>query len=237
MKYCYHVKGMSRGSYPTGLFSLAHATSTRGADHLRGRSWAFGENDPELYPDLVRRGFLPADAEKAPVESLIVSENATTLTDAVGRCKGAVNSWGCAIPLVSVYPLFDGLGRLLAALTGEPFDEDALGGGVAPRIWAVERCFNIRQGCTRKHDAMPQPPDTAESPEGRSQARAHEALLTEYYRARGYDPDTGVPTRALLSRLEIPEIYDRTAVGLPYPEWEGPPLWPVGRYPRGGVRA
>jgi aldehyde:ferredoxin oxidoreductase len=84
---------------------------------------------------------------------------------------------------------------------------------------------------------MPQPPDTAESPEGRSQARAHEALLTEYYRKRGYDPDTGVPTRALLSRLEIPEVYDRTAGGLPYPEWEGPPLWPVGRYPRGGVRA
>lgn len=33
------VKGSSRGHYPPGIFALAHATSTRGADHLRGRSW------------------------------------------------------------------------------------------------------------------------------------------------------------------------------------------------------
>jgi aldehyde:ferredoxin oxidoreductase len=29
MRYCYHVKGLSRGPYPAGLFALAHATSTR----------------------------------------------------------------------------------------------------------------------------------------------------------------------------------------------------------------
>lgn len=237
MKYCYHVKGLSRGTYPAGLFSLAHATSTRGADHLRGRSWAFGENDPELYPELVRRGFLPADPEKAPVESLIVSESATTLADAIGRCKGAVNTWGCAVPLVGVYPLFDGLGRLLTALTGEPFDEAALGAGVAPRIWAVERCFNIRRGCTRRQDSLPQPPGIAESPEGQSRIQAHEGLLTAYYRGRGYEPDTGVPTPALMARLGIPEVLDRTLGEGPYPEWEGPPLRPLERYPCGGARA
>ncbi|WP_373499363.1 aldehyde ferredoxin oxidoreductase family protein [Desulfococcus sp.] len=237
MKYCYHVKGLSRGIYPAGLFSLAHATSTRGADHLRGRSWAYGENDPELYPELVRRGFLPADAEKEPVTSLIVSENATTLADALGRCKGAVNSWGCAVPLVGVYPLFDGLARLLTALTGEHFDEASLGGGVAPRIWAVERCFNLRRGCTRRHDSLPQPPEIAQSSEGESRMKAHEALLTGYYRARGYDPDTGVPTPALMARLEIPEVLDRTLREGPYVEWEGPALRPLEAYPHGGTRA
>lgn len=237
MEYCYHVKGMSRGAYPTGLFSLAHATSTRGADHLRGRSWAFGENDPELYPELVRRGFLPENAEKEPVRSLVVSENATTLTDAVGRCKGAVNSWGCAIPLVGVYPLFDGLGRLLTALTGERFDEASLGSGIAPRIWAVERCINIRRGCTRRHDGLPQTPEAAGSAESASQINAHETLLSEYYRAREYDPVTGVPTGALMERLGITDVFDRTVQGLPYPEWEGPALWPADRYPKGGARA
>ncbi|MDX9817742.1 MAG: aldehyde ferredoxin oxidoreductase family protein [Desulfococcus multivorans] len=237
VKYCYHVKGLSRGTFPTGLFALAHATSTRGADHLRGRSWAFGENDPVLYPELVRRGFLPADPEKAPVASLVVSESATTLADALGRCKGAVNTWGCAVPLVGAFPLFDGLGRLLTALTGEDFDEASLGGGIAPRIWAVERCFNIRQGCIRRHDALPQPPDIAESLEGREQVKAHEALLTEYYRTREYDPDTGVPTLDLMERLDIRDVFERTVMGLPYPEWDGPTLWPLERYPRGGVRA
>jgi aldehyde:ferredoxin oxidoreductase len=59
MDYCYHVKGLCRGPHPAGLFALAHATSTRGADHLRGRSWAYGENDSELFPILVKIGMLP----------------------------------------------------------------------------------------------------------------------------------------------------------------------------------
>ncbi|MFN4133198.1 MAG: aldehyde ferredoxin oxidoreductase family protein, partial [Candidatus Hadarchaeales archaeon] len=58
MDYCYHVKGTCRGpsDYPVGVFTLAHATSTRGADHLRGRSWAFGENDPDIFPRLSQEG-------------------------------------------------------------------------------------------------------------------------------------------------------------------------------------
>ncbi|MCK7470606.1 MAG: aldehyde ferredoxin oxidoreductase C-terminal domain-containing protein [Desulfomicrobium escambiense] len=52
-------QGLSRGHHPAGIFALAHATSTRGADHLRGRSWAFGENDPEIWPMLIREGFIP----------------------------------------------------------------------------------------------------------------------------------------------------------------------------------
>ena len=43
MDNCHHVKGLSRGVYPPGIFSLAHAVSTRGANHLRGRRvLAFG---------------------------------------------------------------------------------------------------------------------------------------------------------------------------------------------------
>ena len=67
--------------------------------------------------------------------------------------------------------------------------------------------------------------------------KAHEALLTGYYRARGYDPDTGVPTPALMARLEIPEVLDRTLREGPYVEWEGPALRPLEAYPHGGTRA
>ena len=161
MEYCYHVKGLSRGPHSVGLFSLAHATSTRGADHLRGRSWAYGENDPQIFPELVREGFIP-DVNQDPVGALIVSERATTLTDAIGRCKGAVNSWVAAVPLVWKYPLFDGLARLLTAATGVEFDTAGLE-EAADRIYALERAFNIRQGTTRKDDRLPQKPEVKDS--------------------------------------------------------------------------
>ena len=90
MDYCYHVKGFSRGPHPPGLFALAHATSTRGADHLRGRSWAYGENDPEVFTELVKKGLIP-DVSQDPVGVLTISERATTLTDAIGPLQQKVS--------------------------------------------------------------------------------------------------------------------------------------------------
>lgn len=235
MEVCYHVKGFSRGPHPPGLFALAHATGTRGADHLRGRSWAYGENDPEVFPELVKKGFVP-DVEKDSVGSLTISERATTLTDAIGRCKGAVNSWVCAVPLVWKYPLFDGLAELLTAATGVEFDAAALE-EVAERIYALERAFNVRQGITRKEDRFPQKSEVGETPEGEEEREKHAEMLTEYYRVHGYDPETGIPTREQLERLGLKTVADELEAHGPYPEWDGPPLWPLEAYPHGGTRA
>ena len=234
MEYCYHVKGLSRGPYPVGLFSLAHATSTRGADHLRGRSWAFGENDPQVFPELVKKGFIP-DVNQDPVGALIVSERATTLTDAIGRCKGAVNNWATAVPLVWKYPLFQGLARLLTAATGIEFDTASLE-EAADRIYALERAFNIRQGTTRKDDRLPQKPEVKNSSQGEEERRKHEGMLTDYFRRRGYGPETGIPTRWRLEELGLKYVADELDAHSQYPEWEGPALWPVEAYPRGVVR-
>ena len=109
MDYCYHVKGLSRGPYPSGVFSLAHATSTRGADHLRGRSWAFSQPDPDMFPILKEQGLLMENVDDDPAPAVIVGERMTTLTDCIGRCKGAVNNWISAMPLVWKKPIFEGL--------------------------------------------------------------------------------------------------------------------------------
>ncbi|MCD6461728.1 MAG: hypothetical protein J7L61_03190, partial [Thermoplasmata archaeon] len=61
----------------------------------------------------------------------------------------------------------------------------------------------------------------------------HREMLREYYRIHGYDPDTGIPTRERLESLDIPEVADRLYGGMPYRSWEGPPLWPLERYPSG----
>lgn len=237
VEHCHHVKGLSRGVHPPGIFALAHAVSTRGADHLRGRSWAAEDNAPgDVLPRLVDMGVLPADFTRDPVRSLTVAERATTLADAVGRCKGAVNSWVAAIPLVWKYPLWDGLARLLTAATGVHYDGRRLE-AAADRIQAVERAFNVRRGITAVDDRLPQKPEERDSPEGKANLQQHREMLKEYYLAQGSDPGTGIPTRRRLLDLDLEDVADQLEAHGPYPPWDGPPLWPLDRYPRGGRRA
>ena len=137
MAYCYHVKGLSRGPYPAGFYSLAHATSTRGADHLRGRTWSLFENEPHILANLEQAGAVPPGLLQNPPLALVIAETACTLADSLGRCKGAVNSWNCAVPLVGKYPLWDGYAKLLTAATGVEFTSRKLA-EAADRIYAVE---------------------------------------------------------------------------------------------------
>ena len=232
MDYCYHVKGLSRGPHPPGLYALAHAVSSRGADHLRGRSWSAGDNSSEeILTSLVDRHILTDD----PVHSITAGQRATVIADTIGRCKGAVNTWTCAVPLIWKSDLWDGLAELLTAATGFDFK----GGDIvdtADRIHAVERAFNIRQGITIEHDGLPQKPEVKHRPEGERQRKAHVQMLRAYYQAQGYDPDTGIPSPETLKRLNISQIGTRLADDGPYPLWDGPPLWDLDSYPRGGTR-
>ncbi len=237
IEHCHHVKGLGRGVHASGVFALAHAVSTRGADHLRGRSWAAGDNAPgDVFPMLVERGIFPADLPRDPVRSLTIAERATTLADAVGRCKGAVNSWVSAIPLVWKYPLWDGLARLLTAATGVAFDGKTLE-KAADRIQTLERVFNTRMGITKDDDRLPQKPEVKDSPEGIADLERHRRMIEDYYRMQGYDPMTGVPTRDRLEELDLRDAAEALAKNDLSPRWDGPPLWPLDRYPSGGRRA
>jgi aldehyde:ferredoxin oxidoreductase len=232
MDFCYHVKGLSRGPHPPGIFALAHAVSSRGADHLRGRSWSVGDNSPEdILNSLVDRRILTDD----PVHSIAAGQRATVIADTIGRCKGAVNSWACAIPLIWKSDLWDGLAELLTAATGIDFTGEDIA-DTADRIHAVERAFNIRQGITIEHDSLPQKPEIKQSPEGEKQRKEHFQMLRRYYKEHGYNPDSGIPLPETLNKLGIPEIGKRIAEDGPYPSWDGPPLWDLGIYPKGGTR-
>ena len=232
MNYCYHVKGLSRGPHPPGLYALSHAVSSRGADHLRGRSWGAGDNSSEeILTTLVDRHIISDD----PIQSITAGERATAIADTIGRCKGAVNTWACAIPLVWKSDLWDGLAELLTAATGFDFKGRDIS-DTADRIHAVERAFNIRQGITIEHDGLPQKPEVKQSPEGERQRMAHFKMLRTYYKEHGYHPDTGIPLPDTLKKLGISEIGNRIADDGPYPLWDGPPLWDLDTYPRGGTR-
>jgi aldehyde:ferredoxin oxidoreductase len=236
MDYCYHVKGLSRGLYPPGVFGLAHATATRGADHLRGRSWAYRKDDPEVLLNLKEINTLFNNAAENPGKWMIIAERAATLADTIGRCKGAVTSWICAAPLVWKYPLLGGVVRLLRAATGHDFDETTVQ-EVADRIYTLEKAFNARQGITREDDRLPQRPETQDTAQGQEELKKHLGMLDAYYEAHGYDRETGIPTRKTLEQLGLKFAADELETQGPYPKWEGPPLWPLDKYPQGGTRA
>jgi aldehyde:ferredoxin oxidoreductase len=232
MDYCYHVKGLGRGVYPAGLFSLAHALATRGADHLRGRSWGSGENsDEDVLKDLMKKGIITDD----PVQSMIHGERVTTMADTIGRCKGAVNTWTCALPLIWKGSLFDGLADMLTKATGIPYTGKSVE-DVSDRIGAVERAFNARQGITIADDMLPQRPDFKNSPEGAEERKAHMDMVKAWYEENGYAPETGLPTRETCERLNIAQVADALEKNAPYEKWDGPLLNDLSTYPTGGKR-
>ena len=72
------------------------------------------------------------------------------------------------------------------------------------RLWNLKRAFNCRLGLTRASERLPrlllQP--LAEGPTERYVPNM-EVLLREYYAVRGWDPETGKPTRETLERLGL----------------------------------
>lgn len=236
MSYCYHVKGLSRGPYPAGTFSLAHATSTRGADHLRGRSWAFSQPDPDMFPILQEQGIMPEDPESDPAPGLIVGERMTTLTDCIGRCKGAVNNWLSAMPLCWKKPIYGGLADLMTACTGVEYTTEMLE-QAADRVYAIEHAFNVRQGTTRKDDRMPQKPEIRDTDEGRADLAKHNEQLDRYFELRGYDPVLSRPTDERLAELNLGFVAETFAADEPYAQWDGPTMWDMKDYPSGGKRS
>jgi aldehyde:ferredoxin oxidoreductase len=80
---------------------------------------------------------------------------------------------------------------------------------VGERIVALERCFNIREGFSRKDDTLPErmfkePLKNAGPATGQVVAKM-DALLDEFYAYMGYDKD-GIPTAEKLKDLGLDDV-------------------------------
>jgi aldehyde:ferredoxin oxidoreductase len=69
----------------------------------------------------------------------------------------------------------------------------------------VEKLFNLREGFGRKDDTLPERMLKEPIPKGPSEGMVIEldAMLDEYYLARGWDGETGRPTEQTLLRLGL----------------------------------
>ena len=96
---------------------------------------------------------------------------------------------------------------MLNAVTGMEYKpDDAF--KIGERIVNVERAFNIREGFSRKDDTLPR--RFLEEPLLEGPSKGHvcnlEPMLDDYYKVRGWDVKTGLPTRTKLEELGLSKI-------------------------------
>jgi aldehyde:ferredoxin oxidoreductase len=190
-KCAMNVKGMEFPGYdPRGIqgMSLAFATSTRGACHLRATMYV-----PELFQGVLDRFTVKGKAR--PLKDL---QELFTVLDCMVLCKfGARNAFANS---------WDNMVMLVNAATGDGYTVDGLK-QVGERVWTVERMFNLREGLSRKDDTLPDRLFTVPIHDGPSKGAVvnradFEKELGEYYNIWGWTPE-GIPTRETLDRLGL----------------------------------
>jgi aldehyde:ferredoxin oxidoreductase len=188
--------------------ALCFATSTRGADHLRGLVPVEFPLIPVMKPEEAERIFgskdvlNPTSYKKA--SAAIYYQHLAALMDVLEICRFAM---GLAARDLS----FDELFKLVTFATGMEIDQDARM-KVAERVYNVERAFLVREGITRKDDCLIGKWATETVPNGPYKGEMIDQkewgkMLNEYYDLRGWDKN-GIPTRKKLIELNLKEVAD-----------------------------
>ncbi len=205
------VKGVEIAMHEPRLkqgLGVGYCVANHGGDHGTGLHDTFFEKDgPSLQNEAKPLGILePMPAKELSTRKVNLFAQLhrwRTLQDSVSYCY--------FVPWTheEVY-------RLVNATTGwnTTVDELML---VGERGITMGRAFNVREGFTPADDRLPKrffsPPlkgSLAEKQQAVDPAKMDEAVRTYYY-LMGWNPETGVPTRQTLERLEIPWVADDLA--------------------------
>jgi aldehyde:ferredoxin oxidoreductase len=195
--YSMTVKGLELPGYEpraAKVQGLGYATSNIGGSHTYGyaRQEIAGLRDPREVDRF-------ADEGKGDITGW-------------NQVKKAVEETGilCTFADSNVTPQF--IADLFASATGrQDLADPQYIERVGERIVTLERCFNIREGFTRKDDTLPErmlkePLVNAGPATGQVVARM-DVLLDEYYECMGYDKD-GIPRAEKLRELGLDYVVD-----------------------------
>lgn len=213
-RFAIQIKGveMSAGD-PRGMpvRAVSYATGTRGADHLRSNPYI----EEIATPAEAKQWF--GSEEAADIKNGVKgkgnlvkwSEDFVTIGDLLGLCKFAYYR-----SATFEYLRKKGVeiaARLYNAITGaELSNEDMMLAG--ERVFNVEKAFNTREGASRKDDTIPkrffEEPLLGGGPSGGAvvDSERFERILNEYYEARGWRVETGLPRPSKLKSLGLEEI-------------------------------
>ncbi|MFC1965201.1 aldehyde ferredoxin oxidoreductase family protein [Chloroflexota bacterium] len=226
--YASHTKGMTgRGPGVEGSleWTLALAVATRGRDHLTGapnlshivdiEGW--GEAAAKFGEKVYGESRLTTDSKYiSPRKALLVydRENIFAMCDSIGCCKFA--SENTAFTTGWHFPDF---ANALSLLTGMNFTTEGLLKAAESEM-LLERAYNAREGIRRiddypmafywrlKHNEPHPKYDEAKLP---FSLEIFDMALDEYYRLRGCDLETGIPTRERLEQVGLKDMADSLA--------------------------
>jgi len=208
------VKGLAPHAYEFRSFhgtALMQAVGHRGDPlPLRGSLLEVDWNHaPEWFQQVAKEQFGSEEAAiptsyEGKAMSAVISEHLERVPDNLGICK-----W--------IYGLFayqdvNMALRLFNLATGKDWDMAQLL-KVSERVRNLERMFDVRQGLTRKDDDLPKKffevPLSKGKFAGEVLDRAKfEKMKDEYYEIRGWNKETGIPTREKLVELGLEAVAD-----------------------------
>jgi aldehyde:ferredoxin oxidoreductase len=184
-------------------YALCFATGTRGADHLRGGVMI--ELMGSITPEEALRRFGTKDVLTATSYAKATAANffqdVYTIADALEVCKFVNIGRGLTL---------EDMADMLYAVTGVKMETQELR-KIANRIFTLERAFSVREGITSKDDVLKGKWVQGPVPSGPYKGNTIDPdkwkkMLEEYYQTRGWDPQTGIPTKETLAELGLQEV-------------------------------
>jgi aldehyde:ferredoxin oxidoreductase len=195
-EYAMHVKGLEMPGYePRALKALGmhYALSNVGANHCYGYAQQeIGSPRPRL---------LDAAADDGKGDVVKYNQDYVAAVELVNACTFPASN-------LELYGL-ELIGNMLVAASGETkFGSADYLWHVGEKIYNLERCFNIRDGFSRKDDTLPKRMYTEPLIGGMRDGeiiRKPDVIIDEYYEARGWDK-SGIPTQETLKKFGLAEV-------------------------------
>jgi aldehyde:ferredoxin oxidoreductase len=211
-KYALQVKGIGMDTYELRghkAWALGAAVSSRGAEHAHTIVRA------ELSSPPGARGFDPVRGEVLDEYDKRVDPLSEAGKAQMVKWYEEVRAFENCMEIcdftLRFYPKEIGLPQINSkfynAVTGLNIsDQESL--RIGERIINLERAFAVREGLTRKDDTLPDRFLKEPIPDGptKGQVVNLEPMLDEYYQLRGWDKDSGLPTKEKLVELGLEEV-------------------------------
>jgi aldehyde:ferredoxin oxidoreductase len=192
-RFAIHTKGLEYPGYMPKLFpamALALATADRGACHLR--AWI----SEEVFTHSLEVGKTDEAELKRRAELVATTQNRMAWLNSTGLCTHD-----------AYFYYYPELPKVLEAATGVARSEEDLQ-LIGERIYTLTRLFNTREGFSRRDDTLPwrflhEPVPDGPYKGAVIQPEHFTLMLDHYYRAKGWNVETGAPTAATVERLGL----------------------------------
>ena len=211
-KYASHSKGMVMAGIDCRMLkgtALSFATSTRGADHLRGLpTIEFSTIIPSRKATNLEEVKAKYGSEEATshtsykkAQAVIYHQHESAVLDMMQICRFV--RFGSEIITPKT------LSSLYTMATGVALDEKSMM-AAAERVYNLERSFLVRMGANRKDDVLigkwaAEPVPSGAYKGEKIDPEKWEVMLDEYYRLRGWDKN-GIPTPDKLKELGLEDV-------------------------------